>query len=389
MTVALLLLGLATPAQAHPARPTVASVTAQLSKLGRDSERLGEAYNKAVIDVIARQQELKRAVADARSAANAYRASQAAVRGMIQQQYRYGDASQTSAVLLSAASTQDFVDRMSLVSVVSARRIAVTDKLRTDRNRAQVAAAAVRALLVDATRTQADLATTRAILRSQVRQYSALLGQLKAAQLRKLQQIRAAEKAAIAAIAAARKKQTAIPAPATTASKRTAIPTPATTAKKRKVSTAATTGTKRKVSTVHSPNKKHKTQTKSISPAPAPSSRAAIAVRFALAQLGKPYAFAASGPRAFDCSGLTMAAWAAAGVSLPHFAAWQYNKGHHVSRSQLEPGDLVFFYHPIGHVGMYIGHGLIVHAPHTGDVVRTARLSNWNSHDYVGATRLS
>ena len=76
---------------------------------------------------------------------------------------------------------------------------------------------------------------------------------------------------------------------------------------------------------------------------------------FALAQIGKPYVFAASGPNAYDCSGLTMAAWGKAGVQLPHFAAYQYNMGHHVSRSQLEPGDLVFFYPGIQHVAMYIG----------------------------------
>ena len=80
------------------------------------------------------------------------------------------------------------------------------------------------------------------------------------------------------------------------------------------------------------------------SPAPAPSGRAGIAVAFALAQIGKPYVFAAAGPGAFDCSGLTMAAWGKAGVSLPHFAAAQFGMGHAVSKSQLEPGDLVFFY---------------------------------------------
>ena len=100
------------------------------------------------------------------------------------------------------------------------------------------------------------------------------------------------------------------------------------------------------------------------------SARAAIAVRTALAQIGDPYVYGAAGPDAFDCSGLTMYAWAAAGVSLPHNAAMQASTGTPVSLSSLQPGDLVFYYSPISHVGMYIGHGEIVHAPHTGSSVQ-------------------
>ena len=100
------------------------------------------------------------------------------------------------------------------------------------------------------------------------------------------------------------------------------------------------------------------------------SGRAAIAVRTALAQIGDPYVYGAAGPDTFDCSGLTMYAWAAAGVSLPHNAAMQASTGTPVSLSSLQPGDLVFYYSPISHVGMYIGHGEIVHAPHTGSSVQ-------------------
>jgi peptidoglycan DL-endopeptidase CwlO len=100
------------------------------------------------------------------------------------------------------------------------------------------------------------------------------------------------------------------------------------------------------------------------------SGRAAIAVRTALAQIGDPYVYGAAGPDTFDCSGLTMYAWAAAGVSLPHNAAMQASMGTPVSLSALQPGDLVFYYSPISHVGMYIGHGQIVHAPHTGSSVQ-------------------
>jgi cell wall-associated NlpC family hydrolase len=102
----------------------------------------------------------------------------------------------------------------------------------------------------------------------------------------------------------------------------------------------------------------------------APNAAAQAAVNTALAQQGKPYVWGGAGPNSFDCSGLTQYAYAAAGVSLPHSSSMQATVGIPVSRAQLLPGDLIFFYSPIGHVGMYIGNGLMVHAPTTGDVVK-------------------
>jgi cell wall-associated NlpC family hydrolase len=128
----------------------------------------------------------------------------------------------------------------------------------------------------------------------------------------------------------------------------------------------------------------------SPSPAPAPpsgggggSGAAAGAVRFALAQVGKPYAYGAAGPNAYDCSGLTMAAYASVGVSLPHSSSAQYGVGRHVSSAELQPGDLIFYYVPISHVAMYIGGGRQVAATHSGDYVRIQSLSS----GIVGYTR--
>jgi len=109
-------------------------------------------------------------------------------------------------------------------------------------------------------------------------------------------------------------------------------------------------------------------------PLPAVSGKAGSAVAFAKEQLGKPYKFATAGPNTYDCSGLTMASWANAGVSLPHVAAdqWRSSKVQQFKdRSQLQPGDLVF-YNGLGHVGIYVGNNTIIHAPHTGDFVRYA-----------------
>jgi len=98
------------------------------------------------------------------------------------------------------------------------------------------------------------------------------------------------------------------------------------------------------------------------------SAAAQAVVAWALQQVGKPYTYGGAGPDSFDCSGLTMVAYAQVGIALPHNANTQANYGTPVDRSQLLPGDLVFFYTPISHVGIYIGNGLIVHAstPATG-----------------------
>jgi len=105
---------------------------------------------------------------------------------------------------------------------------------------------------------------------------------------------------------------------------------------------------------------------------PPPSGDAGPAVAYAQAQLGKPYCYAGTGPSCFDCSGLTLAAWAQSGVSMPHNDEAQYNSFPHVPMGQLAPGDLVW--RP-GHIGMYIGGGTAIHATHPGDVVRYISVS--------------
>ena len=114
------------------------------------------------------------------------------------------------------------------------------------------------------------------------------------------------------------------------------------------------------------------------------SGKAAEAVQIAMRYLGVPYVWGGSSPSGFDCSGLVMYVYAQLGVSLPHSAASQYGYGTHVSRSELEPGDLVFFGNPIHHVGIYVGNGDMINAPHTGADVRIQPLDS----DYSGATRI-
>jgi peptidoglycan hydrolase-like protein with peptidoglycan-binding domain len=112
------------------------------------------------------------------------------------------------------------------------------------------------------------------------------------------------------------------------------------------------------------------------------------AVSLARRELGVPYVWGGESPAGFDCSGLVAYVYGRLGVSLPRVAASQYRAGPHIPRSLLRPGDLVFF-HGLGHVGIYIGGGRFIHAPHTGDVVRISSLTGWYDETYVGATRVA
>ncbi|MFH0516709.1 NlpC/P60 family protein [Streptomyces sp. M41] len=120
--------------------------------------------------------------------------------------------------------------------------------------------------------------------------------------------------------------------------------------------------------------------------AQAPNSRAASAVSYAYSKLGSPYVWGATGPDAFDCSGLTQAAYRSAGLSLPRTTYAQIDAGRRVSRSELLPGDLVFFYSGISHVGLYIGNGRMIHAPNPSAPVRVAPLDEM---PFAGATRVA
>ncbi|MCH0570735.1 C40 family peptidase [Streptomyces sp. MUM 136J] len=117
----------------------------------------------------------------------------------------------------------------------------------------------------------------------------------------------------------------------------------------------------------------------------APSSRAAAAVSYAYSKLGSPYVWGATGPNAFDCSGLVQAAYRSAGVSLPRTTYAQIDAGRRVARSELRPGDLVFFYSGISHVGLYIGNGQMIHAPNPSAPVRVAPIDQM---PFAGATRV-
>ncbi len=117
------------------------------------------------------------------------------------------------------------------------------------------------------------------------------------------------------------------------------------------------------------------------------SGRAGIALKYALKQIGDRYVFGAAGMVTWDCSGLTMRAYQAAGVSLPHSSAAQSRMGKKVSFSSLKPGDLLFYGRPVSHVGIYLGGGKMVHAPRSGSRVKVAASGSLGRKPLVGARR--
>ena len=230
----------------------------------------------------------------------------------------------TTGALLGSKDQQSYLDQLSMLDMLSQHQADVVHSLQLTGRSAAVANSRAVELLKAAQQRKAELAARRTAVQKQTAKYRALLSTLTAAQ----QQAYSARDSA---------------GPAQTA--------------------AATS--------VHAGN-----------------AAAQRAINFALAQVGKPYVFGAAGPGAYDCSGLTMAAWKQGGVSLPHLASAQYNYGTHVGADQLQPGDLVFLYNPIGHVSIYIGNGMLVSAPQPGENVKIVPFAYFRS-DFTGATRLT
>jgi cell wall-associated NlpC family hydrolase len=315
-----------TLASAAPhADPSVTSVQKQLGALAMKNSQLVEKYDHAQVAVVTREKAATKAQRASVKAAADYTAAHAQFAQIIQAQYESGSFGAAGA-LLDSNSNSNYLDRLNTLNMISTHTAQVVQDVSRARTAAEASSKNAQKMLADARAQRDALAAQRRTVDKQIKKYQNLLATLNSA----------------AQYAYQRAQNPSV--------------------------------SKQTVSTMH--------LTAAVSGA------AKKAVEFALAQVGKPYVWGAAGPGAYDCSGLTMAAWHAAGINLPHSAADQYNYGHHVGRNQLQPGDLIFFYQPIGHVTIYAGDGMMVSASTEGVPLSVVPLSAFNS-DYTGATRLT
>jgi peptidoglycan DL-endopeptidase CwlO len=273
--------------------------------------------------------------------------------------YLHGNGGGTVEILLGAESLNDLLDRLDTARRVSRQDAKVLGDVRDFRR--EVGLRQVR--LTKARAEQASLVAQRAAdkrsIESKLAQQQSLLSSIKD-EIAKLQAAERARQARLAAEARARLLQQQH--------------------EQREAAAAAALAASYPSGTLSTDS--------GVIPADVPPPSHGNVVGIALQYLGTPYVWGASGPGAFDCSGFTMYIYAQVGVSLPHNAAAQFGYGVPVDRSQLQPGDLVFF-DGLGHVGLYIGGGQFVHAPHTGDVVKISSLyESWYASTWVGARRI-
>jgi cell wall-associated NlpC family hydrolase len=316
--VSLVLAGLAAialsplPAQADPDPTTAGDAATMMAARAHDLEKVTEAFDAARDQLAAEQAKAQTAQAEYRKASAALAAARQQVRGIARTAFT-GDSSQVEA-LLTSRSASDFVDRVTTLETIAGRQNVVLGQVAAVADGAAQAEAAAGKAVAQATATYDSVKNQQSALQAQVTKYQADFTRLTAA-----------EKAATLAGGANRASRSA-----------------------------------------------QRAEIAPAGPVVASSQAAQVAVNTALAQRGKPYVWAAAGPGSFDCSGLMEYAYAAAGISLPHSSAMQSRMGAPVSRANLQPGDLIFYYSPVSHVGMYIGNGQVVHAPTAGDVVKIA-----------------
>lgn len=332
--------------------PSITSVQQQVEALQISAGAAAEAYNGAKLTLTRVEAKLGKAQGKLGTQQKAVEAATSTMGALAAAQYRSGGVDANLELLLSDDAAT-FLQQAASLDQISARQTELVRKVSVAR--AQMAqtrlTVAQQAAQVKVTRDQ--LAQRKAQIEGDLSKARRLLSSLKAAERARLE---AARKAAAAReLAASRAARSAA---------RSALAAAAQTS-----SSGGSGGSDGGSGTSYS--------------GPA-SGGAGTAVAYAYAKLGSPYVWGAAGPNVFDCSGLTMQAWAAAGVSIPHFSGAQYGAGRPVAQSDLQPGDLVFFYNPSEHVGLYVGDGMVIHAPHPGSVVRLAPVS---SMPYAGAVR--
>jgi cell wall-associated NlpC family hydrolase len=334
-------------ATAAPAddRPSLEEVQRKVDDLYRQAGSATEKYNAAkektakqreqvdgLLDSLAaRTQELN----DAREELGSFAAAQ----------YRTGTSVSDTATLLLADSPQDYFDQNQLMDRLTGRQKQLVDDYATQQAETMEKRREATESLRTLTDAQTDLKTAKATVRTKLSSARRLLADLTAE-----------EQARLAAIE--KKKQEEAARKAEELARQQA-------AEQKRQEEAAAAAQEAASGTTSS-----SASSSPGSPDPGYATAAEKALAFARAQIGKPYVWGATGPGSYDCSGLTQAAWKDAGVDLPRTTYDQVNAGTTVSISAARPGDLVFFYDDISHVGIYIGDGMMIHAPKPGAYVR-------------------
>jgi cell wall-associated NlpC family hydrolase len=308
-----------------PTPRTSADAREQLAQLSEDAEVVAEQYNDARVQLARRKADYRAADRQARKVQQQYEALAGQIKRVVSAAYVNVPFGQLT-MMLTSRSPGEFLDQLSTLRLLALKRGALIKKVAALRAQVAKAQSRAQALLSAQQKVTQDIAAKKAELGRRKVQLETLVSRLSAA-----------ERASLLSATAAR---------------------------------ASRSDTRAPVGPV----------------AVGPTTEAAkTAVQTALAQRGDPYSWGAAGPDAFDCSGLTLYAWASAGVALPHSSSSQYGIGTHISRSQVRAGDLVFFYSPIHHVGIAISNSQMVHAPTYGQPVQVAYI---DSSPYVGATRV-
>lgn len=348
-------------------------VLAEVQSLDARLEKAVEAFNLANIQLGRIGRDLRQNTHDLGIARGNLRFVQRSLEQRLVTLYTAGDPQTGLAVLLGAQSLNDALDQLDASQRISSQDATLIRQVRSFRSDV----AARQQLLGRDLRTQSRLvnrrAATKAWIQSQLGLRQRLLASIKG-QLAQLEAQQRAEEArlrrlALERLAAQQAAERAAAAKAKRSLLLSAQPQP---------DQAAASGQPAGTDPATAP----------LSPSPPPPDRYADVVPIAMRYLGVPYVWGGASPSGFDCSGFTMYVYAQVGVTLPHYAAAQYQMGSPVPYDQLQPGDLVFF-DGLGHVALYIGGGMMIQAPETGDVVKVTSMSDpWVQANYVGARRL-
>jgi cell wall-associated NlpC family hydrolase len=367
--VAFVITALLPAVSSQAAQPkTVAEAQAQLDSLSDQAEVASEQYNGAKLLLSQAQQKAAAATVTAGRAHDLVVTEQAQVGVFAVQSYESGGLSEGLAIVLNTKSPAQAMDRIAMLQHLSGQQSTALAAVRSADLRYQQSLSSAAQAKARATALAAQLAQKQAQIKAAVDKSALVLAQLTAAQRAQLLAAQKAKAAADQARAAAA----------------LASFTRAQAARAASVRAAALAASRRLVRPA--PAKDAPASVPVVAQSLGGSSVAQRAVAAALSKLGDRYVFGASGPSTFDCSGLVQWAYGRAGVSTAHYTGAFWNSYRHVSYDELKPGDLVFFHRDHHHVGIYIGNGMMVNAPHTGDVVRIASVLGHGA--YSGAVRV-